>query len=499
MLPERIKIINDISSGSSTRLRESFFRKHFTETYSMILEFCLNINDLPFIQKLWHWVNNIEYYILCECGSPVSFNRNWLDGYRKACSAKCAQKNESVKEKRAATSLIKYGVDNPSKSESVKNKMFDTNIKKWGFKSTFQNKEVRDKWKENVIEKYGVGHIFQTDGFKIKTKQHYLKKYGVEHQLNVEEVKQRIKDTCMKKYGVSTYLNTEHSRSSIKKFNRSSYEDEICLWLDSMGVEYINSDRNILKPNLVDIYIPVCNLAIEFNGIWWHSEIYKDKLYHYNKTIGCEKMGIHLIHIWEDDWKNRKDILKSIIKNKIGIFSNRIYARKCIIRELNNKETSDFLNDNHVQGYSKYNKSIGLFFNDELVSLMTFGWRYINGTKQFELLRFCNKINTCISGSASKLFKYYLNNFPCESIISFADRSIFTGNLYKKLGFKFIHHTGVNYWWVVGGIRYHRFTYNKKKLVKNGFDPLKTEVEIMHEIGNYRVFGCGQDKWVWSK
>lgn len=70
--------------------------------------------------------------------------------------------------------------------------------------------------------------------------------------------------------------------------------------------------------------------------------------------------------------------------------------------------------------------------------------------------------------------------------------SIYTHELNKKL-------TYTNYWWVVKGIRKHRFTYNKKKLVTKGHDPLKTEVEIMHELGNYRIWGCGQDKWIFNK
>jgi hypothetical protein len=351
-----------------------------------------------------------------------------------------------------------------------------------------------------MLEKYGVDHYFKTDDFKIKSKKYYLNKWGVEHQLNVDEIKERIKETCISKYGVSTYLNTEHARSCVRKYNRSSYETELCSWLSDLGISYIHSDRSVLKPLLLDIYIPEHNLAIEFNGLYWHSELFKEKKYHLEKTINCNKKNIHLIHIWEDDWKNRKDVIKSILLNRLGEIKRKIFARKCLVRKVNNSDTSIFLNECHVQGYAKFSTSIGLYIDNELVSLMCFGWRSTNGTREYELIRFCNRLETNVIGGASKLFKHFTkNNLDISSIISYADISIFDGNLYKSLGFDYIRRSAVNYWWVVNGIRKHRFTYNKKKLVKMGNDPLKTEVEIMHEKGNFRIFGCGQDRWVWYR
>ena len=498
MLPERNKIINNITQNKSNRLRETYLKNNYSEVYNNILSYCSNISDLPFIQKIWHWVNDTNNYVLCKCGNRTSFNRNWIDGYRKNCSAKCSQSDDLTKDRRKKTNLEKYGVDNIAKLDYIKIKTEKTNIEKYGHKSTFQNEDVREKWKRTILEKYGTDHYFKTDDFKIKTKSYYLEKYGVEHQLDLEHVKQRIKETCIKKYGVSTYLNTEHSRSCIKKYNRSSYEDEIIDWIKSMGINVESSSR-IISPMIIDIYLPDSKIAIEFNGLYWHSEIFKDKNYHLEKTNRCNGLGISLIHIWEDDWINRKEILKSIICNRIGIIRNKIFARKCEIREIDNNITSKFLNDNHIQGYTKFSNSVGLYHNGEIVSLMCFGWRSINGKKEYELIRFCNRININVIGSASKIFKFFIIKFNIENITSYSDVSIFNGNLYKKLKFEFIQRSPVNYWWVVNGIRKHRFNYNKKKLIKSGYDPLKTEVEIMHEIGNYRIFGCGQDKWIWKK
>jgi len=499
MVTDRIKLIDEIIDDKSVRLRESYFLNNHIEIHSIITDFCIDIDDLIFKQKIWHWINDINVYFVCKCGEKTTFNRNWKDGYRKYCSPKCAQTDKKTKEKRKKTNLKKYGVDNVAKNLDIKKKTEETNLERYGHKSSFQNKEVREKWKKTVMDKYGVDHYFKTDDFKIKAKNYYLQKWGVEHQLDVEEVKERIKNTCLKRYGVTTYLNTEHSRSSIKKYNRSSYEKDICNWFDSLNIKYTVNDRKIIKPLSLDIYLEEYKLAIEFNGLYWHSELFKEKNYHLIKTTRCIDNDIQLIHIWEDDWLNREDVIKSMILNKIKKIDNRIYARSCEVRDVNNEDTSKFLNESHIQGYTRFSDSIGLYKDGILVSLMCFGWRATNGKKEYELIRFCNKINTNVIGSASKLFKYFIKNNEIDEIISYADISMFSGELYTTLGFDYVRRSDINYWWVVKGIRKHRFNYNKKKLVKQGYDPLKTEVEIMHENGNYRIYGCGQDKYIWKR
>ena len=142
---------------------------------------------------------------------------------------------------------------------------------------------------------------------------------------------------------------------------------------------------------------------------------------------------------------------------------------------------------------------MGLYYNDELVSIMTFGYRHTNAKKEFELIRFCNKINTNVVGAASKLFKHFIKNYSSQIeenyILSYADISLFDGGLYNTLGFSLKHRTVPNYFWVVNKKREHRFKYNKRKLIKEGFNPNITEKEIMYTRGYYRIFGCGQDRY----
>jgi hypothetical protein len=245
----------------------------------------------------------------------------------------------------------------------------------------------------------------------------------------------------------------------------------------------------------LDIYLPEKNLAIEFNGLYWHSDNFKDKFYHYNKWKFCKDNNIHLITIWEDDWNFKKDIVKSIINNQLNL-STKIYARNCVIKEINKNDEHTFLIENHLQGHTSSSIKLGLYYNDELVSCMTFGKRKISGNSYYELIRFCSKLNTVVIGGASKLFKNFLKYGGYKNIISYASCDIGWGNLYKELGFTEIGYTGANYWWSDNINKYHRSNFMKHKLIKNSNqDKVKTENEIMRNLGYYKIWGTGNIKF----
>jgi hypothetical protein len=225
-----------------------------------------------------------------------------------------------------------------------------------------------------------------------------------------------------------TLSNFYKSQSCPICFNgKSKYESEIYEFLSDNITSFISlNNRSILDYNLeLDLYIPDKNLAIEFNGLCCHSESWgKYKNYHLDKTLMCEKINIQLLHIFEDEWINKKDIVKSTILSKMGIFKNRIYARKCIVEEIDTKTKNEFLEENHLQGKDSSSIKLGLFYNNELVSVMTFGRRKITGgNSKSELIRFCSKLNTQIIGGANKLFKYFINNYwNGKEITTYADR-----------------------------------------------------------------------------
>ena len=277
-------------------------------------------------------------------------------------------------------------------------------------------------------------------------------------------------------------------------YNKS--EEEIKDFIKSLNINIVENDRTILNGKELDIYIPENKLAIEYNGLYWHSNQFIDKNYHLNKTNKCVEENIQLIHIFEDEWVYKKDIVKSRLRNLLNLTENKIYTRKCEIREVSSKESGLFLENNHIQGKVGSKVKLGLYYNDELVSLMTFGGlrKNLGGKKSenhYELIRFCNKLNTNVIGGASKLLKHFIKTYNPKEIISYADRRWSNGNLYDRLGFELSHISKPNYFYINDDRRENRFKYRKDVLIKEGFNPNKSEREIMEERGFKRIYDCG--------
>lgn len=247
----------------------------------------------------------------------------------------------------------------------------------------------------------------------------------------------------------------------------------------------------------LDIFIPDKNIAFEYNGLYWHSTINKKKKYHYDKWKKCQDRGIQLITIWEDDWKYKNELTKSLIKNKIGIINNKIGARKCEIKEISLSESKQFLDENHMQGSCISKIRLGLFYQNELISIMTFSKkRMILGNKQnsdfliCEMTRFCSKKELIVQGASSRLFNYFLKKYEPLKIISYANLDYSNGGLYNKLGFVFLSHS-INYWWAKDK-KYHRSNFMKHKINENNN---KSESEIMKDRGFYKIYGSGNFKF----
>ena len=283
--------------------------------------------------------------------------------------------------------------------------------------------------------------------------------------------------------------------------NRSKGEREVVSFLQSLGFENIECNKRTIVDGIeLDMFLPEVNVAIEYDGLYWHNELKVDKNYHLNKTNECNKHGIHLIHIFEDEWHNKQDIVKSMISNAVNKSPDRIFARKCKIKTVNEKDKKVFLIENHLQGDARSSINLGLYYDGELVSLMTFCAPRVNlGRKNeegtYELLRFCSKINFNVVGGASKLFKSFLRDYNPRKIITYSDNRWAIGKTYEKLGFKLMHISKPNYFYVVKNERENRFKYRKDRLVLEGFDKNKTEHEIMLERGIYRIYDCGCKVW----
>ena len=349
----------------------------------------------------------------------------------------------------------------------------------------------------------------------------------IETNIKLSDTKEQFIEKAIKMYGEGAfdfskveYINSKHNVTLIckkcgKEFDIlpnnllmehgcskcansvSNWEKEINEYINSIGFETETSNRKILEGKEIDILVKNSNIGFECDGLIYHSEFRnKDKNYHLEKTKLARTKGIYLIHIFEDEWYFKKEIVKSMISNVLHKTQNKIHARKCELKIVNNDDKCDFLNQNHIQGDVNSNINLGLYFNDELVSLMTFGKLRKNlGSSpkegSYELLRFCNKLNTTVVGGASKLFKYFTKNYNFNDIKSYCDLRWYRGNMYEMLGFEYNHSSAPNYFYINNRHRENRFNYRKDVLVKQGFDANKSEHEIMLERKIYRIYDCG--------
>ena len=343
-------------------------------------------------------------------------------------------------------------------------------------------------------------HKFLTkDEFLEKEKQIHGDKY-LKYSIEYVGYKSKIK-LCCPIHGEFWQNTTNHLQGCgcPKCANNNSISEQKVLNFikNKLNLKVISKNKDIISPYELDIYVPDKKIAIEYNGLRWHSEKFgKDKNYHLNKTELCQKQGIQLIHIFEDEWICKQKIVESRLKAIFGLSDKRIFARKCTIKEVSSNESKLFLETNHLQGNCMSKYRYGLYYDNELVSLMTFGnKRKSLGSRSedgvYEMLRFCNKLNTSVIGGASKLLKHFIEKYKPKEIISYCDRRWSNGKLYEKLGFKFDHYSQPNYFYIVNGKRENRFKYRKSELVKQGFESNKSEHEIMLDRGIYRIYDSG--------
>jgi len=495
------------------------------------------------------------------CGKNHSTKLTNLEKY----GVENPQQNKEIKNKTKATNLKKYGVDNPAKSEIIKEKTKETYLAKTGYNSPLENPDVVEKIKKTNLEKYGVENPLESTKVREKYKSTMLERYGDSIPMRSESIKDKYKENMQKNFGVDHYNQTSEFKNDKKrkyyyrKLMSDSYpvkplftvddyinlsdsfdklkwqcktcnsvfdahnhnkviprcltcyplifdgvsllENEVVTFIQSFQTDILMNDRILIAPYELDILIPSKNLAIEFNGLYWHSELNgKDKNYHIKKTIKCTEKGVQLLHIFEDEWVFKKEIVKSIIKAKLGLFTNRIYARKCIIEEIDNNTKDIFLEENHIQGTDISKVKLGLFYNNELIQVMTFGHSRYNKNFQYEMHRFASKQGYQIIGGASKLWKYFIRNYNPESVITYADRRYSNGVTYEKIGFRKARESNPNFFIINKGVRESRLNWQKHKQKDKleKFNPELTAWENMQINGYDRIWDCGNYVFEWK-
>lgn len=433
-------------------------------------------------------------------------------------------KSDCIKDKKRKTLQKHYGdnVTNPMSCEDIRQKV----IENWKSKTEEEKKELQDKKNITMLSLYGTVNPYDIPFIKkkaIETRKNnkYKERITLEEKygklLDIKEICmifQKSKDYIYSLIGLlnidvltikdSIFLTKDGSNILEKYFNKTSRkgvsnkEENLRDFIRSIykGTIILN-DRSVLNPYELDIYLPERNISFEFDGIYYHSNVFKDKWYHYNKTKQCSEKGIRLIHVFEDDWILRQPIVKSMIKSSLGIYEQKIYARKCVIKEIDFSTYKVFMDNNHLQGAVSATYYLGLFYNDKLVQCISFIKNGINNT--WELNRMATVLNTQVIGGFSKLIQYGVRKLHIEEFVSYVFKAWFDGKGYERCGLKFDYECPPVYWYIVKGEKTNRINFKKSNIerkVRNGelsyFNRNDTEQDNMAKNGYTWIWDCGK-------
>lgn len=455
--------------------------------------------------------------------------------------------NEDVRLKIHNTNILKYGCKSPLGCKAIKDKIRQILIDKYGVKNPMNNKDIYNKSIITNNLKYGCDSPLQNKLIYFKQRQTLKNRYGHEHPLQVPEIKNkycsdrlfsffnylltsdRLNNICKPNFNIEEYngVYTEHEwicnkcnnvfkdklefgriprclKCYPKNAGTSKYEKEIYDFCSVYFNDVELNNRSILDGKEIDVYIPSIKLGIEFNGLYWHRETTEiTPNYHLNKTNLAKSKGVQLIHIFEDEWIEKQDIVKSVLLSKMNKLPNRIQARKCFIKQILNEEASRFLLDNHLQGFIN-GTHYGLIYDNEIVSLLTVGKSRFDNKYEYEIYRFCSKINYSVVGALGKLFKHFLSENKPKSIITYADRRYGEGLAYTNLGFNYLYNTnpGYTYFDINGSNqRYNRMNFQKHALKDKlkVFNEELTEYQNMQLNGYDRIWDCGNNVYGMEK
>ena len=504
---EKDKLLVEIANSKlnpHSKIKAEHLEEYLIQRTSFLNKVYKNVS---ISQRLWHIRSNNYSIVNCEiCGKPKKFSCSGSGtGYvvHKECFSQKIKKtfNEKypnktfyeqvIKNKTNKTLQLKYGVDNAMKIPGIRGKIENTQFLKYGNKFHSKSKRfismIEDNFRNTTLKrikraKQDIDYIGYNS---IRCHKLHCNVCNNNFYITTDQVSGRLSHNsiiCTVCNPIKKEVYYSYGEKEIRDFITSIYKDTV-----------LYNSRNIINPYELDIYLPDKNIAIEYNGAYWHSEKNKDKNYHKMKSDYCKEKGIHLIHIFDYQWVEKRDILKSILQNFIKPeLNSRIYARKCTIEKITSlKDINKFLQFNHLLGKIKvFSVCYGLYYNKELISLITLKRLNINENK-YELSRYAIKMNTTIIGGCKKLLTGIINNENIDRIITYNDNSIFKGLVYEKLGFKKIRTNKPNY-------VYYNLSSNEiipKQLIRKSLLGIEftTERDYANSHNLSRVYNAGND------
>jgi len=288
------------------------------------------------------------------------------------------------------------------------------------------------------------------------------------------------------------------------KCNSASSKQEF--WVEALlleyGVEFVKKDRRTISPLELDFYLPTYGIAIEVNGLRWHSEKFVTSDYHYKKHLMCKEKGVRLIHLYEDEIRAEARVKHYLLSQLRIVETER--ARKCEVVELGTEECSEFLNKYHLLGAVGSRVKLGLKAYGVLIGVMCFNppssSRGVSfAGDHYELTRAC--FSKLVTGGSAKLFKHFVKSYRPSRVFTYSDNDKFTGSGYRAVGFENVASVKFDYKtvWRAGQLDYRRpKQYSRKSNLYKlfGVQP-GTEHEICLNNGVYRIYDSGKEKWEW--
>lgn len=485
----------------------------------------LSIQNYNLSEQLKIIINKIPIDNKCEiCGKETSF-----DGvkFRTFCSLKCSRDEKSSKyEKAKQTNLERYG--KPHTFEVTKEKRKQTCLERYGGHHA-KSEKVRKKTKETNLKKYGVDNPAKSLEVKEKIREAHQKLFDghyaqrnfsndLKQKLTSKEFCQKICEDRTKTFSVHAKelgITTKTLISYIRKFPElvvtrkpvSELESMVADHISSVGISFETNNRNMILKEL-DLWIPEHKLAIELNGIYWHSDLLNknNKYSAADKFQLCQEKDITLLTFFENEIHDNFELIKSVINHKLGISSRIIYARNCDLKKISHQQKSDFYNENHLMGDLVSHRNYGLFLGSELVAAISFIKNRSSIESDYELARFACLKNTSVVGGFSKLLKFGIQTNDIESLMTFANlRFGSSSNVYMKNGFSYDGITKPGYFYA----RQNKGFFERKsrqQAVKSRsikflehFDPTKSQYENMTDNGWKRLWDCGHSIHRWRK
>lgn len=436
------------------------------------------------MQRAWH-ILHPNTTPACRCGAAVGW-RKQHHAYSTFCSSKCAHVYGDIQERKE-----------------------QTNIEKYGCKSPFGNKEVQLKAAKTVQSRYHVQNVSQITSVReskrkkmthsTNTTEINLYKTHIDNKLTQKEIGDLVQPSQVGVHHKLRRLNLKTLSSTM-----SSTQRQITEFIQSLGEEVQSNTSNQIPPYELDILVPARSIAVEVNGVYWHSELAgRDNKYHLSKYNECRKRGIRLIQILDSDWINNRIAVESRLKN---LFQPAVpyHGRKCDVHKISASTANDFCVQYHTQGKNTAKHNYGLYHNGELLSVMTFSLSRFSTHYQYEMVRYCVKPNTTIHGGVNKLVNRFVASVNPKSIGTYADLRWGDGSTYKRAGFTFQHNTkpGYQYFNRQGNVHqlFNRVVFQKHKLKDKlaTFDSQKTAWENMVINGYDRIWDCGHALWIWK-